>query len=66
MRKNPVTTESPAEQVVTDMRAEDGETLSAIDGVDGSRSWHRNVPHRVLSHKPMKGAIHEGGYHCRP
>ncbi len=37
----------------------------AIDGVDGSRSWHRNVPHWVLSHEPMKGAIHEGDYHGR-
>jgi len=35
------------------------EPWSAIDGVDGSRSRHRNVPHWVLSHEPMKGAIHE-------
>ena len=44
----------------------DIEPVSATDGVDGSRSLHRNVPHWVLSHQPMKGAIHEGDYHCRP
>jgi hypothetical protein len=43
----------------------DIERACAIDGVDGSRSRHRNVPHWVLSHQPMKGAIHEGDYHCR-
>jgi IS5 family transposase len=43
----------------------DVERACAIDGVDGSRSRHRNVPHCVLSHQPMKGAIHEGDYHCR-
>jgi hypothetical protein len=26
----------------------DGEAASAIDGVDGARSRHRNVPHWVL------------------
>lgn len=31
---------------------------NASDGVDGSRSRHRNVPHGALSHCPMKGAIH--------
>jgi hypothetical protein len=43
----------------------DIEPVNATDGVDGSRSLHRNVPHWVLSHQPMKGAIHEGDYHCR-
>ena len=30
-------------------RLRDGEPCRAIDGVDGSRSRHRNVPHWVLS-----------------
>jgi transposase-like protein len=43
------------ERTVSELAAEYGvhptmihqwiEPLSAIDGVDGSRSWHRNVPH---------------------
>ena len=41
------------------------EPLSAIDGVDGSRSRHRIVPHRVLSQPTLKGAIHDRYYHGR-
>ena len=41
------------------------EPLGATDGVDGSRSRHCNVPHRVLSASPMKGAIQEGDCHGR-
>jgi hypothetical protein len=37
----------------------------AIDGVDGSRFRHRNMPHWVLLRSPMKGAIDEGDYHGR-
>ena len=43
----------------------ESEPLCAIDGVDGSRSRHRNVPHWVLSKSPMKGAIREPSYHDR-
>ena len=48
-RLDPITTprhERRAEKA----RRNRGETGSAIDGVDGSRSRHRNVPHWVLSH----------------
>jgi hypothetical protein len=38
----------------------------AADGVDGSRFRPRDGPHRVLSHGPMKGAIHEGDAQGRP
>ena len=41
------------------------EPLPAIDGVDGSRSRHRNVPYWVSLHEPMKGAIHGRDYHDR-
>ena len=43
----------------------DIEPTSAIDGVDGSLSRHRNVPYWVSSHEPMKGAIHGRDYHDR-
>ncbi len=37
----------------------------AIDGVDGSRSRHRDVPRWVLLNSPPKGAIHGTAYHHR-
>ncbi|WP_420351381.1 IS66 family insertion sequence element accessory protein TnpB [Paenirhodobacter sp.] len=37
----------------------------ALAVVACSRSRHGTVPHWVLSHEPMKGAIHEGDYHGR-
>jgi hypothetical protein len=42
------------------------EPLSATDGVDGSRSWHRNMPLLGdIMTSLMRGAIHGTFYHHR-